>query len=123
MRRASRHALDGRRQRTTENAERARYWRRRGRRQSARVDGLRGGKLVYQSGVGVVPAHGVYRSDAPAVADGDAGAFFKVVATDLVHGLQHMAENVNAGKMVPGLTVFFRKDGASAAPTRPTPSM
>jgi uncharacterized membrane protein len=78
-----------------------------------------GGKLVYESGAGVEPAHGVYRSDAPALGDGDAGAFFKAAATDLVHGVQHMAEEVGAGKLAPTLTAGFRKDGEATAPTRP----
>ena len=82
-----------------------------------------GGKLVYESGAGVEPARGVYRSDAPALGDGDAAAFFKAAATDLVHGVQHMAEEVSAGKVVPTLTAKFRKNGASAAPTKSAPSM
>ena len=82
-----------------------------------------GGKLVYESGAGVEPAHGVYRSDAPALGDGDAGSFFKAAATDLVHGVQHMAEEVSAGKVVPTLTAKFRKNGEPAAPTKPAPSM
>ena len=82
-----------------------------------------GGKLVYESGAGVEPAHGVYRSDAPALGDGNAGAFFKAAATDLVHGVQHMAAEVSAGKVVPTLTAKFRKNGESAAPTKPASSM
>lgn len=81
-----------------------------------------GGKLVYESGAGVEPAHGVYRSEAPALGDGDPVAFFKTAATDLVHGAQHMAEEVSAGKLAPTLTATFRKDGATAAPAKPAPA-
>ena len=36
-----------------------------------------GGKLVYDVGVGVKPAKGVYRSDAPALKSGQVGSFVK----------------------------------------------
>lgn len=36
-----------------------------------------GGKLVYDSGVGVEPPHGVYRADAPALGAGQVSAFLK----------------------------------------------
>lgn len=63
-----------------------------------------GGKLVYDTGVGVGPAHGVYRQDAPVLGAGEPGEFFKTAATDLVHGVQHMVAELGQGKFVPALT-------------------
>jgi len=62
-----------------------------------------GGRLVYDIGVGVEPAHGVYRTDAPALKAGQVGAFFKTAATDLVHGVRHMVEEIGKGQIVPTL--------------------
>jgi uncharacterized membrane protein len=52
--------------------------------------GYLGGKLVYDVGVGVEPAHGVYRPDAPKLEPGRLGAFVREAGTDLAHGLKHM---------------------------------
>ena len=68
-----------------------------------------GGKLVYDTGVGVEPAHGVYRADAPALRAGQVGDFVKTAATDLVHGVQHMAQEVAKGQVVPTLVAAYRK--------------
>lgn len=68
-----------------------------------------GGKLVYDDGVGVEPAHGVYRADAPALRRGQLGAFFETAATDLWHGIQHMIEEVAKGKLVPTITAWWTK--------------
>jgi len=68
-----------------------------------------GGKLVYETGVGVAPAHGVYKPDAPALRAGQMGAFVKTAATDLVHGVQHMAQEVGKGQLVPTLVAAFRE--------------
>lgn len=63
-----------------------------------------GGQLVYDKGVAVAPAGGVYKPDAPALGEGRLGEFAKSAATDLVHGVKHMAEEVASGKIVPALT-------------------
>jgi uncharacterized membrane protein len=68
-----------------------------------------GGKLVYDTGVGVEPAHGVYRADAPALRAGQVRAFVKTAGTDLVHGVQHMAQEVRKGQVVPTLMAEHRK--------------
>ena len=68
-----------------------------------------GGKLVFDTGVGVEPAHGVYRADAPALRAGQEGAFVKTAATDLVHGVQHMAQEAANGQVVPTLVAAYRK--------------
>jgi uncharacterized membrane protein len=62
-----------------------------------------GGKLVYDVGVGVEPAHGVYRADAPTLKVGHIGTFLKAAATDSVHGVQHMIQEVGKGNIVPTL--------------------
>jgi uncharacterized membrane protein len=68
-----------------------------------------GGKLVYESGAGVDPAHGVYRPHAPALGAGKPGTFFKAAATDLVHGVEHMAKEVGSGKLAPTLVAQYRR--------------
>ncbi|MBT1002870.1 DUF2231 domain-containing protein [Paenarthrobacter sp. DKR-5] len=60
-----------------------------------------GGKLVYDTGVGVGPAGGVYRLDAPVLKFGQLGQFLKTGGTDLVHGAQHMAQEVKKGNIAP----------------------
>lgn len=84
-----------------------------------------GGKLVYDTGVGVEPAHGVYRADAPALRAGQARAFVKTAATDLVHGVQHMAQEVGKGQLVPTLVTAYRRrhvPGQLAEPATPEAS-
>ena len=73
-----------------------------------------GGKLVYESGIGVATAKGVYRADAPTLGGGPAGEFFKTAGTDLVHGVQHMAEELGQGKFVPTLMAATEKVAAGA---------
>ena len=68
-----------------------------------------GGKLVYGAGVGVEPAQGVYRADAPSLRSGQVGSFIETAATDLVHGVQHMVEEVAQGQLVPTLMSASRK--------------
>jgi uncharacterized membrane protein len=68
-----------------------------------------GGKLVYDIGVGVEPAHGVYRSDVPALKSGQVGSFLKTAGTDLVHGVQHMVQEVAKGRLVPTIIASLRK--------------
>jgi len=68
-----------------------------------------GGKLVYESGVGVKPAHGVYRTDAPILRVGQIREFLGAAATDLVHGAQHMAQELGEGHFVPTITAHYTK--------------
>jgi uncharacterized membrane protein len=68
-----------------------------------------GGKLVYDVGVGVEPAHGVYRPDAPTLRSGRIALFIKTAGTDLVHGVEHMAEEVAKGELVPTILTWLRK--------------
>jgi uncharacterized membrane protein len=67
-----------------------------------------GGKLVYGAGVGVEPAHGVYRPDAPSLRSGQVGSFIGTAATDLAHGVQHMVQEVGQGQLVPTLMTSIR---------------
>ena len=62
-----------------------------------------GGQLVYEAGVGVEPAHGVYRPDAPTLRANQMGAFVGAAATDLAHGVQHMAQELREGYFVPAI--------------------
>lgn len=68
-----------------------------------------GGKLVYDVGVGVEPAHGVYRSDAPALKSGQVGSFVTTAGRDLVHGVLHMIQEVAKGRLVPTVMASLRK--------------
>jgi uncharacterized membrane protein len=68
-----------------------------------------GGKLVYETGVGVEPAHGVYRADAPTLTLRTAGSFVKAAGTDLVHGVQHMLQEIAKGNLVPTIMAGIRK--------------
>ena len=76
-----------------------------------------GGKLVYNVGVGVEPAQGVYRSDAPALKSGQVGAFVKTAGTNLVHGVQHMVEEVGKGLLIPTIMTSLRKHPDLAPPS------
>ena len=76
-----------------------------------------GGKLVYDVGVGVQPAHGVYRSDAPTLRSGQVGAFVKSAQADLVHGVQHMVEEVGKGLLIPTIMTSLRKQPELAPPS------
>lgn len=62
-----------------------------------------GGQLVYEAGVGVEPAHGVYRPEAPTLRADQMGAFVGAAATDLAHGVQHMAQELRDGYIVPAI--------------------
>lgn len=77
-----------------------------------------GGKLVYDVGVGVEPAHGVYRSDAPALKSGQVRSFVKTAGTDLVHGVQHMVEEVGKGQIVPTIVAGFAKHRGAPPPVK-----
>jgi uncharacterized membrane protein len=63
-----------------------------------------GGKLVYHHGVGVAPAKGQFRENAPELRPGEMGSFTRDAATDLGHGVEHMAKELAKGKIVPSLT-------------------
>ena len=76
-----------------------------------------GGKLVYDVGVGVQPAHGVYRSEAPTLRSGQVGAFVKSAGADLVHGVQHMVEEVGKGLLIPTIMTSLRKQPELAPPS------
>jgi len=67
-----------------------------------------GGKLVYETGVAVEPAKGVYRTDAPALKAGQIRQFLKSAATDLLHGAQHMIQEIAKGKFVPTIMAAYR---------------
>jgi uncharacterized membrane protein len=78
-----------------------------------------GGKLVYDTGVGVEPARGVYRTDAPALQAGQVRAFVKTAVSDFVHGVQHMAQEVRNGQVVPTLVTAYRKRHVSLPRGKP----
>lgn len=85
-----------------------------------------GGKLVYDTGVGVAPAHGVYRPDAPTLRAEQLDEFAGAAATDLVHGVQHMAQELRNGYVVPAITAGWgRSDSGrtSAGETQKGPTM
>ncbi|HEU4563250.1 MAG TPA: DUF2231 domain-containing protein [Gemmatimonadaceae bacterium] len=74
-----------------------------------------GGTLVYQYGVGIAPAGGQWRPDAPELGEkGETSAFAKDTATDLAHGVKHLAQELAKGQIVPSLTDGWR--GRAPAP-------
>ncbi len=68
-----------------------------------------GGKLVYDMGIGVTPARGVYRPDAPRLERGHVRSFLKEAGTDLIHGMKHMVEEVGKGEIVPAIVTEIKK--------------
>lgn len=73
-----------------------------------------GGSLISKFGVEVEPAGGVYRPDAPALGSAPVSAFAKAAATDLVHGVEHMVEEVGEGQLVPALVGGSDRDEPSS---------
>jgi uncharacterized membrane protein len=62
-----------------------------------------GGELVYGAGVGVGPAHGVYRPDAPTMRSDQMSEYLAAAGTDLAHGVQHMAQELREGFLIPAI--------------------
>ena len=62
-----------------------------------------GGKLISDFGVGVGPAKGVYRPEAPELGKAPVTIFAKAAGTDLLHGVEHLVEEVAAGQIAPAL--------------------
>src|SRR5690625_2887530 len=83
--------------------------------------GYLGGKIVYEAGAGVTAAEGVYREDAPALRAGEVRAALADSATDLVHGIQHMAEEIADGKVAPAITRPGEKVESPASSPRARP--
>ena len=81
-----------------------------------------GGKLVYDAGVGVEPAHGVYRPDAPTLGTDRMGAFVGAATTDLAHGVQHMAQKLRQGYFVPAIAGKHSERQLSPEPQASLPS-
>ena len=75
--------------------------------------GYLGGELVYQHGVGVDPAKGVWRPDAPQLERRQFGAFVRDAVVDVWHGIKHMGEELAQGQIVPAL--LKRKSAKSKA--------
>jgi uncharacterized membrane protein len=80
-----------------------------------------GGELVYQYGVGVGPAKGVWRPDAPKLRKGETRAFARDAAVDVWHGVKHMAEELEQGKIVPALVSQAGAGGAARELPAPSP--
>jgi uncharacterized membrane protein len=85
-----------------------------------------GGKLVYDDGVGVAPAKGVYRPDAPRLGEDATGAFLKDAATDVGHGVEHMVEEVSKGLIIPAIVGGSKTEQPTpepaASPPEPAPT-
>jgi len=62
-----------------------------------------GGKMISEYGVGVGPAGGVYRPDAPVLGAAPLGEVAREAGKDLVDGVKHMVEEVASGQIVPAL--------------------
>lgn len=75
-----------------------------------------GGKMVYEYGVGVKPAGGLAKGDAPALSGGQLGATSRAAAADLVHGVSHLAQELGRGELAPSLTARKRAREAASPP-------
>ncbi|WP_313136636.1 DUF2231 domain-containing protein [Paracoccus jeotgali] len=62
-----------------------------------------GGQLVYETGVGVGPAGGVYREDAPRLDPQEPGRFIEAAAEDLQAGIGHLIDEIGEGYLVPSI--------------------
>ncbi len=90
--------------------------------------GYLGGKVVYEYGVGVQPAPGprggVYQGGGPALTPQNAQRVLRSAAHDLGMGVKHLAQEVGAGKLAPGLFGGSHANGAgngaSSAPPADT---
>lgn len=77
-----------------------------------------GGTLVYKHGVGVAPAGGQYREDAPELGGtGETGAFLRDAASDIARGATHLAQEVAQGRVAPSLGVGPREQAAAESGT------
>ncbi|HEU4642443.1 MAG TPA: DUF2231 domain-containing protein [Gemmatimonadaceae bacterium] len=75
-----------------------------------------GGKMVYQHGVGVEAADGLYDKDAPELRRGQLKKVARTSARDLAHAVPSMVKDIVHGNVAPRLT---RHDGRShRAPAR-----
>lgn len=72
--------------------------------------GYLGGKMVYQYGVGVEAADGLYDKDAPALRRGELWKVVRTSARDLAHAVPSMLKDLAHGDVAPVLT---RRDGGS----------
>ena len=81
-----------------------------------------GGELVYEYGVGVDPAKGVWRPDAPRLQKGQTGGFLRDAVVDVWHGVQHMVEELKQGKIVPALVSRTPSTRAQPGPQLPAAS-
>ncbi len=76
------------------------------------------------AGVGAWSRHtGVFRTDAPVLRTGQVGAFFETAMSDLLHGVQHMIQEVAKGNLIPTITAWCAKHcGVSKQITTAAPS-
>lgn len=78
-----------------------------------------GGTLVYRRGVGVAPAGGQHRENAPELGEaGRTGDFFRAAAVDLGHGARRFAQELTEGRLVPSLGVGPSESYATAEPNK-----
>jgi len=63
-----------------------------------------GGTLVYQHGVGVEPAGGLYQGGGPELKPRNVGRVAKAVGQGLGQGVKHVVEETAEGKIVPSMT-------------------
>lgn len=68
-----------------------------------------GGKMVYDHGVGVLPANGMYDENAPELRRGELGRVVKTSARDLAHAVPAMVRDIAHGDIAPALG---KRDGS-----------
>ncbi len=77
--------------------------------------GYLGGKVVYEYGVGIGRANGLWQGGGPALTPGNAPRVARSAARDLGNGMKHLAQEVAQGKLAP--TLFSAGSGSGQATT------
>ena len=62
-----------------------------------------GGSMVYQHGVGVLPAGGIDESRAPEIRGGNVARSARVAGANALHSLKHAGQHVMQGELAPAL--------------------
>ncbi len=86
--------------------------------------GYLGGKVVYEYGVGVGPADGLWQGGGPALTPSNVAEVASKAAHDLGMGVKHLVQETAQLKLVPSIFGGAASDGtpASSAAPQPAPS-
>ncbi len=80
--------------------------------------GYLGGKVVYEYGVGVGPANGLWQGGGPALTPRNASRVARSTARDIGNGFKHLAQEIGQGKLAPSIFGSRSNGDGQAATTR-----